>query len=321
MPAVSKKQNIERSNAVKFPNQSYVVSDQPIVLTAGQLKNLLESAVTEALSKAISSGFLDALIDERVYSKVPLEVDEYEEKAAQSIKKPKTAPKPSAPKQSQPDNKTSTGVRKADAAEPIRSKDDFDRMCKALMTVGAEENHVRNYTLFIMGTTLGLRAGDLLKLKVEDLFTEDGAPRDHLVVFEQKTGKQTKNKITALAKNALETYAAQYPAQIKKPALPVFFGKNKGEHMTRANAYNILKLAGASVGLDVSTHTMRKTYGYMANKAAQANGTAGEALETLQMKYKHSDQRITMIYAGIGQDRIDALADSVDNILSNASMN
>ena len=66
----------------------------------------------------------------------------------------------------------------------------------------------------------------------------------------------------------------------------------------------------------ISTHSMRKTYGYAANSTLSQSGVpAAQIMETLQAKFRHSDQTTTMRYIGLQQEQIDATALSVDAAL------
>lgn len=58
---------------------------------------------------------------------------------------------------------------------------------------------------------------------------------------------------------------------------------------------------------------MRKTYGYMANKALIESGLpTSQVMEVMQAKYHHDSQATTMHYLGLQQDQIDAAAMCVD---------
>lgn len=261
-----------------------------VVLTADQLQAIINNAVTAALQSAAEGGVI--------------------------IKK-----KPATHKQgSSLYPYKSDGNPKPTAADPLRSPEDFQKMADYLLNHGHKNNRVRNYTLFVLGTTLGLRCGDLLRLTIQDVFSPEGKPLGHVTLIEEKTGKRNVNKITDSAYDALDLYSSTYP--VDNPDAPLFCAQQHGNGPRRSmditNVWRMLQQAADACGLKehVSTHTMRKTYGYMAHAAAKANGTAGQTLETLQTKFKHADQRCTMIYAGIAQDDIDQMADSVNEILT-----
>lgn len=69
------------------------------------------------------------------------------------------------------------------------------------------------------------------------------------------------------------------------------------EHISRSQAYRIIKEAGMSTGLDenISCHSLRKTFGYHTWKQ-------GVQPAILMDIYNHSSYRITRRYLGIEQD-------------------
>ena len=47
--------------------------------------------------------------------------------------------------------------------------------------------------------------------------------------------------------------------------------------------------------------------------SAEQTGEAGDALAMLQMKFKHSDARVTMHYVKADQDKMDEMSDRVSD--------
>ena len=62
-------------------------------------------------------------------------------------------------------NITSRGINKAQEVEPIKSIKDIQKIKTYLMG----KQNKRDYMLFVVGINVGLRAGDLLSLKVSDV--------------------------------------------------------------------------------------------------------------------------------------------------------
>ena len=56
---------------------------------------------------------------------------------------------------------------------------------------------------------------------------------------------------------------------------------------------------------------MRKTYAMAALQTADGTEASGDTLELLQVKFKHSDKRVTMRYIKADQDKIDKMSDRV----------
>lgn len=217
------------------------------------------------------------------------------------------------------------GILKPTAADPFRSDADFKAVARYLKTHGHKSLRARNYMLIILGTTLGLRCGDLLRLTVDDVYDfKARAARDRVMIIEEKTNKRSSNPLTKTARKAVEDYIEKNPGM--KPEYPLFMSQklDKDGHpraLDLSQVWRILNTAAKNtkVKTHVSTHTMRKTYGYSANRAlSEAGVSSAVIMETLQAKYRHSSQDVTLRYLGLEQDNIDDVAGLVDNWVSGA---
>lgn len=223
----------------------------------------------------------------------------------------------------------SNGQKKATAAEPLRNQDDFQAIANYLRTNGNVRNRQRNYTLFICGATTGLRVGDLLRLTIGDVYDiQSGTIRSHITIINEKTRKRTTDLITSLAANAISELVEQIRnanSGTLDPSWPLFQSqrgtKSSGtiSPLNESQVYRFLTKAAAACGIKshISTHSMRKTYGYVANSTlAQQGVPAAQIMETLQAKFHHSSQATTMRYIGLQQEQIDATARAVDSLLA-----
>lgn len=220
------------------------------------------------------------------------------------------------------------GQKKATAAEPIRCQEDFQAMCSYILTHGNVRNRKRNYAIFICGITMGLRVGDLLRLTIGDVYDFNaGATYSHVTIINEKTHKRTSDMITPLASRAICDLVDQIrEAQggVLDPSWPLFQSQKwcraggATAKLSQSQVYRILTEAAAACGVQehIGTHSMRKTYGYVANSTLANEGVpAAQIMETLQAKFRHSDQTTTMRYIGLQQEQIDATAMSVDAML------
>lgn len=203
----------------------------------------------------------------------------------------------------------SNGIRKPKQAEPLYSSEEFKRLGNYFLTQDKRHGR-RNYMMLVFGCTVGDRRSDLLNAHIYDVVNPDGTIADYYETYEKKTGKLTKNKLTPLCKEAIRNYLKSNP---NYKSTDYLIQSQKGGKMTVQQMWRILNIAGDKVGLkqNIGTHTLRKTYGYMARKANPNDSV----MDTLQAKYHHSDQRITKTYLTITQNEIDDLADSVDDSL------
>jgi integrase len=152
-----------------------------------------------------------------------------------------------------------------------------------------KEENERNYLLFVMGINTGLRISDILKLKVADV------KGTHIVIREQKTGKQKWIRITPTLKRELKKYIEN------KPDHEYIFKSRQGGNkpIGRSMAYKILRKAANQFNLkDIGTHTLRKTFGY--HFYQQTKDVA-----MLQEIFNHSSPDITLRYIGVNQDSMD----------------
>lgn len=168
-------------------------------------------------------------------------------------------------------------------------------------------NHTpRNYALIILGLNTALRISDLLQLQwsdVYDFYTQRF--REHLLILEQKTGKQNYIALNKNAKNALRWYMdACFPQECD-----YLFCKNTDRQhpINRSQAYRIVKEAAAQTTNSrmVSCHSMRKTFGYHAWKQ-------GAQPALLMGLFNHSSYDVTKRYLGIEQDEKDSVYLKID---------
>lgn len=180
--------------------------------------------------------------------------------------------------------------------EPIRDPKKIEAMKKILRDGPFGE---RNHLLFVLGINSGLRISDLLKLNVGDVVDEKGKIKQHISLYEKKTGKYKKFPLGKTAAAAITSYLKANPDDAA-PDRPLFPSRKGDRAISRVQAWEILSGAAKTVGItdQIGTHTLRKTFGYHARKA-------GVGIETLQTIFNHSSPAVTKRYIGITQDEID----------------
>lgn len=170
--------------------------------------------------------------------------------------------------------------------QPIRDKKQLEAMKKYL-----KGQSMRDYTLFVLGISSGLRISDLLALKVEDV-----KGKDRITIREHKTNKTKDFPLSDNCKKVISEY-------LKHDSLTsgVLFPSRKGNNaITRVQAYRIINEAAQAIGIRdaIGTHTLRKTFGYWAYKA-------GYDIAIIQKLLNHSAPSVTLRYIGITQDQLD----------------
>lgn len=177
--------------------------------------------------------------------------------------------------------------------EPIRDKQKIKSMYYYLN--GKDPKYG---LLFRFGLNTGLRISDIIPVKIEDVYKSKGVFRDHLILNEKKTGKEKKIKINMALRKAIDSYVRNRDGSCS----PYLFYSMKGGHITRIQAYRVLKQAAEFCGIEnFGTHSLRKTWGYWTYKASKFN--IGLIMDT----FNHSSPRITLRYIGVNQDQKDEL--------------
>lgn len=196
----------------------------------------------------------------------------------------------------------SDGKRKAHAADPIRSYEDFIAIQKYFL----ERNRIRDWAMWTIGVSLGLRISDLLSLKVKSIIDNDGKTfRKRLVVIEQKTSKMNDCLITEAVVDAATKYFDSIGWKFELDDY-LFKSEKTGGKMYEEYGWRILSNAGKALDLPIviGSHTMRKSF---ANIAACVDKSTIDmnAITKIQGLLNHSDQRVTMRYLGTYQDMFD----------------
>lgn len=177
--------------------------------------------------------------------------------------------------------------------DPIRSVQDIKAIAKLL------HDKPRDHLLFVMGVNNGLRAGDLLKLKVKDLrYLKAG---ETLKIKEGKTGKEN-----VLAVNKTVYKALKYYFETVKPMDEDYvFKSKKGENrpITIQAVNNYIKSWARTINLrgNYGAHTLRKTWGYVQRTKF------GVGFELICKRFNHSSPAVTMRYLGIEDKEVNGI--------------
>lgn len=155
----------------------------------------------------------------------------------------------------------------------------------------------RDYLLFMIGISSALRISDILRLKVEDVWTGK-KPVEYVDLHEKKTGKYKRFPVTPNLSKAIKEYMTEYsPAQDQ-----FLFVSRVGENkpITRQYASMMLNEACDMVGITepFGTHGVRKTWGYWAFKQ-------NISLDYISLALNHRSVAETKRYLGLLQEDLD----------------
>lgn len=203
------------------------------------------------------------------------------------------------------------GKRKSRPASSIRSYDDF----VAIQNYFLKRNNIRDWMMWTIGVSLGLRISDLLSIKLNQVLNDDLTFREKLLIVEQKTNKTNNCLITESVRFAISKYFESIQWKFDLNDYLFKSNKTKGK-MCEEYGWKILSDAGKALNLPIviGSHTMRKSF---ANIAACVDKSTIDmnSITKIQGLLNHSDQRVTMKYLGTYQTLFDNARKSVSDFV------
>lgn len=205
----------------------------------------------------------------------------------------------------------SDGKRKSRPADPIRSYEDFAAIQQYFLSCGK----IRDWMMWTIGVSLGLRVSDLLSLRIKQFLNDDHSFKERIMVIEQKTSKLNNCLITEAVTNAITKYLDSIHWQFEMDDYLFKSNKTKGK-MYEEYGWKILSDAGKALNLPIviGSHTMRKSF---ANIAACVDKSSIDmnAITKIQGLLNHGNQQVTMRYLGTYQKMFDRARISVSDFV------
>ncbi|EPR18520.1 tyrosine-type recombinase/integrase [Agrobacterium radiobacter] len=163
----------------------------------------------------------------------------------------------------------------------------------------------RELALFNLAIDSKLRACDLVKLRVEDLWSGSSI-RDRATIIQKKTKRPVQFEVTEQTKTAL---VAWLPFVRRNGGSYLFPSRRKtSRHLSTRQYARIVHRWVSSIGLDASaygTHSMRRT------KAAQIYKKTGN-LRAVQILLGHTKLESTVRYLGVEVDDALRIAEQIE---------
>lgn len=195
------------------------------------------------------------------------------------------------------------------AADPIKSIEDIERISKYLIS----KDRYRDNMLFIVGINFGLRVSDLRVLRFSNLINENCMFKDSFPVFEKKTRKtrtRKKNRYITINTAVVEAVTLYLEHTPNVRMSDYMFrslsnrGGNENKPLSLQSIDRILKGVAEDLSLTakISTHTLRKTFGY--HQMLMSNNDSRKLL-LLQKIFNHSSPAQTLDYIGITGEEIE----------------
>ena len=157
--------------------------------------------------------------------------------------------------------------------EPIKLKSDI-QLAKDYLLNKPERysiNKTRDYALFVLMINIAKRVGDVLNLKVKDIFNLNGTYKKSFIIITSKRQKQEEIFITPVIKEALDLYFKQNPQILEDRDNGLFpTRESNGQSMSYETAWRIYKKIESEINktkeenekIHIATHTARKTFAY-----------------------------------------------------------
>ncbi|WP_076418034.1 tyrosine-type recombinase/integrase [Colwellia sp. UCD-KL20] len=148
--------------------------------------------------------------------------------------------------------------------------------------------------IWSIGLNLALRISDLLSIKFIDI------QEDRLLIRESKTGKAANIKLNQKAINTINRIQQEHPGhtylfQSHRNQQSLY---RKPKPLTRCAVSKAFALIGEELKLNLGTHSMRKTRGYLLYKNTK------DIARVMKM-LRHSSEGVTLRYIGITQEDVD----------------
>jgi site-specific recombinase XerD len=169
-----------------------------------------------------------------------------------------------------------------------------------IVNVFNELKTLRDRCLWTLGVRTGLRIGELLSLRIKDVY-QHGQVGNWVTVAKCNTKGKIESKtlpLTDSAKNAIKAYLDSLESVSIQD--PLFQSSKSAEPISRIRAHKILKEAFNSLKLSgkLSSHVMRKSYCHRVHKAL------GNDILKTQKAMAHKSLSSTASYLQVDQEEI-----------------
>lgn len=214
------------------------------------------------------------------------------------------------PSTTPPSTYTSQGKHKCTRQDPIRRAEDVQLMMDYFLNNGRKSLRMRNYMIFVVGVSLGLRGCDLLRLKIRDVLNPDGTIVKQISTFESKKDKMNYPILNERAQVAIADYLNSL-TQIRMD--DNLFKAEGRDDMDEDTLYQMMHNAAKKLKIpgNIGAHSLRKTFAYW-NIKLHMNDM--HVLASLQEMLNHDSMATTLHYAGHTRDHVAALYDDMASV-------
>ncbi|MCK8828248.1 site-specific integrase [Natroniella acetigena] len=159
----------------------------------------------------------------------------------------------------------------------------------------------KHKTILYLVYSAGLRVGEVVKLKCEDV------DRNRMLL-RVRQGKGRKDRYTLLSKEALKQLKLYY--KLYKPKSWIFPGQKKGSHLTVRSVQRVFKKAcnKAEISKDVSVHSLRHSF-------ATHLLERGVDLRYIQKLLGHKSSTTTEVYTHVSKNQFSKIKNPLDELM------
>ena len=163
----------------------------------------------------------------------------------------------------------------------------------------------RNYTIFQVGKATLLRVSDVLALRSNEIFADDGIIKKNAYIRDKKTDKPNTLYLKPVNQDLIDYLQWLNENKIQSDWLFPSI-KHPDRHITEKQFYKIMAKTGDLLGINyLGTHTMRKTGAYRVY--TQTHYNIGLVMSLLN----HSSEAMTLKYLGLDQVSREQILDKV----------
>ena len=171
--------------------------------------------------------------------------------------------------------------------EAVKNQDDLTTIHNLLKKHGSQDYA----DIWKLGINVALRISDLLSIHADHINLD----RRELEIVESKTGKKRLIRLNETAINIIKRRQTEYPDNWYLFQSNSRRGRSLKKPLNRSSVARKFKEIGTIVGIRLSTHSMRKTRGYMMHQA-------GVSIEQIARVLNHSSPSVTMAYIGLTKE-------------------
>lgn len=163
----------------------------------------------------------------------------------------------------------------------------------------------RNYTIFQVGKATLLRVSDVLALRRNEIFNDDGTIKKNAYIKDKKTGKPNVLYLKPV-KQDLSAYFNWLTEKNIQSKWLFPSTRDTSRHITEKQFYKVMAKTGDLLGINyLGTHSMRKTGAYRVY--TQTGFNIGLVMTLLN----HSSEEMTLRYLGLDQVSRERILDEV----------